>query len=56
MLVKYSTGFIAMPGGLGTLDELFEVPPCPDREGEVVPVVLMGSDFWLPLRISSGVP
>jgi uncharacterized protein (TIGR00730 family) len=51
MLVKYSTGFIAMPGGLGTLDELFEVATL-IQTGKVksFPVVLMGSDFWLPLR------
>ena len=51
MLVKYSVGFVAMPGGLGTLDELFEVATL-IQTGKMrsFPVVLMGSEFWGPLR------
>lgn len=52
MLAKYSYGFIAMPGGFGTLDELFEVLVL-IQTGKMknFPVVLMGTEFWEPLRI-----
>jgi uncharacterized protein (TIGR00730 family) len=50
MLVKYSYGFIALPGGIGTLDELFEVSTL-IQTGTVAnfPVVLVGRSFWEPL-------
>ena len=50
MLVKYSYAFVVMPGGFGTLDELFEVATL-IQTGKVhdFPVVLMGSDYWQPL-------
>jgi uncharacterized protein (TIGR00730 family) len=50
MLVKYSYAFIVMPGGFGTLDELFEVATL-IQTGKVhdFPVVLMGTDYWHPL-------
>jgi uncharacterized protein (TIGR00730 family) len=50
MLVKYSYAFIAMPGGYGTLDELFEVSVL-IQTGKIkdFPVVLLGADFWRPL-------
>ncbi|MBC7173616.1 MAG: TIGR00730 family Rossman fold protein [Polyangiaceae bacterium] len=49
MLVKYSLAFIAMPGGLGTLDELFETATL-IQTGKIsaFPLVLMGRDFWEP--------
>jgi uncharacterized protein (TIGR00730 family) len=49
MLVKYSCAFIGMPGGLGTLDELFEVGTLM-QTGKVrqFPFILMGTDFWRP--------
>ncbi|MCX6125951.1 MAG: TIGR00730 family Rossman fold protein [Proteobacteria bacterium] len=50
MLVKYSFAFIVMPGGFGTLDELFEIVTL-IQTGKVrrFPVILMGSEFWRPL-------
>ncbi len=47
MLVKYSCAFIVMPGGLGTLDELFEAATLVQC-GKIgpFPVVLMGTKFW----------
>ena len=50
MLVKYSYGFIAAPGGFGTLDELFEVATL-IQTGKIqnFPVVLIGVEYWTPL-------
>jgi len=50
MLVKYSYAFIAMPGGFGTLDEMFEVATLV-QTGKVLdfPLVFMGRDYWQPL-------
>lgn len=47
MFVKYSSGFIAMPGGFGTMDELFEALTLV-QTGKVAsfPIVLVGSDYW----------
>jgi uncharacterized protein (TIGR00730 family) len=51
MLVKYSCAFIVMPGGLGTLDELFEAATLIQcRKIGPFPVVLMGAEFWRGLR------
>jgi uncharacterized protein (TIGR00730 family) len=47
MFVKYSQGFIVLPGGLGTLDELFEALTL--RQTQKVtefPLVLLGIDYW----------
>ena len=50
MFVKYSQGFIVLPGGFGTLDELFEAVTLV-QTGKVThfPIVLMGTAFWAPL-------
>jgi uncharacterized protein (TIGR00730 family) len=47
MFVKYSQGFIVMPGGFGTLDELMEALTLiqTDKIGKF-PIVLVGSKFW----------
>lgn len=47
MFLKYSQAFIALPGGLGTLDEVFEVL-CMVQTGKVTnfPIVLIGTEFW----------
>jgi uncharacterized protein (TIGR00730 family) len=47
MFVKYSQGFIVLPGGLGTLDELFEAATLA-QTGKITsfPIVLLGSAYW----------
>jgi uncharacterized protein (TIGR00730 family) len=50
-LVKYSCAFIVLPGGLGTLDELFEAATLIQcRKIGPFPLILMGSEFWKGLR------
>ncbi len=47
MFMKYSTGFVCMPGGFGSLDELFEALTLIQTERiKPFPIVLVGSDFW----------
>ena len=47
MFVKYSQGFIVMPGGFGTLDELFEaITLIQTNKIGRFPIVLVGSEFW----------
>jgi uncharacterized protein (TIGR00730 family) len=50
MLVKYSYAFVALPGGYGTLDEIFETATL-IQTGKIrnFPLVLLGKDFWEPL-------
>jgi uncharacterized protein (TIGR00730 family) len=47
MLVKYSSGFVLMPGGFGTLDEIFETVTLV-QTGKIrhFPIVAMGRDYW----------
>ena len=50
MLVKYSYAFIALPGGYGTLDEIFElITLIQTAKLSNFPVVLMPTEFWAPL-------
>jgi uncharacterized protein (TIGR00730 family) len=47
MFVKYAQGFVVLPGGLGTLDELFEaLTLVQTRKVTSFPVVLIGHDYW----------
>ncbi len=50
MFVKYSEGFVVLPGGVGTLDELFEAITLV-QTGKITsfPIVLLGNGFWGPL-------
>ena len=50
MFLKYSQGFIVLPGGFGTLDELFEALTLVQTEKVTnFPIVLFGTEFWGPL-------
>jgi uncharacterized protein (TIGR00730 family) len=52
MLVKYSTAFVVMPGGFGTLDEIFEtLTLIQTNKIERFPVIAMGTPFWKHLDI-----
>ena len=47
MFVKYSQGFVVMPGGFGTLDELFEaLTLVQTAKVDPVPIILYDSKFW----------
>ena len=50
MLVKYSYAFIVLPGGFGTMDEIFETATL-IQTGKMkdFPIVIMGEDYWRPL-------
>ncbi|MFN8638683.1 MAG: TIGR00730 family Rossman fold protein, partial [Dehalococcoidia bacterium] len=50
MLVKYSYAFVALPGGFGTMDELFEALTLVQTKKILnFPVILIGVDFWQPM-------
>lgn len=47
MFVKYSQGFVIMPGGFGTLDEMFEaITLIQTNKIEKFPIILVGTKFW----------
>jgi len=47
MFVKYAQGFIVLPGGFGTLDELFEALTLVQTQKVTsFPLVLLGSEYW----------
>ena len=47
MFVKYAQGFVAMPGGFGTLDELFEaITLIQTKKIAKFPIILVGTSFW----------
>ncbi len=50
MLAKYSYAFVALPGGYGTMDELFEICTLVQTgKVERFPIVLSGVDYWQPM-------
>jgi len=47
MFIKYATAYIIMPGGFGTLDELFEsVTLIQTQRIKPLPVIMVGTDYW----------
>jgi uncharacterized protein (TIGR00730 family) len=47
MFMKYAQAFVVMPGGFGTLDELFEaITLIQTKKAEKFPVILVGKSFW----------
>jgi uncharacterized protein (TIGR00730 family) len=47
MFVKYSQGFVVMPGGFGTLDEMFEaITLIQTKKVAKFPIILVGTEFW----------
>jgi uncharacterized protein (TIGR00730 family) len=51
MLIKYSSAFVVIPGGFGTLDEAFEVITLfQTGKLEEFPIIGMGGNFWNHLR------
>lgn len=47
MFVKYASAFVIMPGGYGTMDELFEsLTLIQTEKSQLFPVILMGTDYW----------
>ncbi|ATA88973.1 LOG family protein [Capnocytophaga stomatis] len=47
MFVKYSQAFVVMPGGFGTMDELFEaITLIQTQKIDKFPIILVGSEFW----------
>lgn len=47
MFVKYAKGFVVLPGGMGTLDELFEaITLVQTRKVTSFPIILLGVDYW----------
>ena len=50
MLIKYSYAFVVLPGGVGTMDELFEaVTLIQTKKIESFPIVLMGKEYYAPM-------
>src|SRR5436190_2003119 len=50
LLIKYSSGFVLFPGGIGTVDELFEVLNAMKLSRlQRVPIILVGKEYWQPL-------
>lgn len=51
MFVKFAQGFVVLPGGFGTMDEVFEVLTLiQTNKISKVPIILVGSDFWSGLK------
>ena len=53
MFVKYAQGFVVMPGGFGTLDEVFEaITLIQTNKAEKFPIILVCSEFWEGMLLS----
>lgn len=51
MFVKYAQALVVLPGGFGTMDELFEVLTLVQtQKSSPVPIILVGSEFWTGLK------
>ena len=51
MLVKYSCAFVVLPGGFGTLDEVFETSVLMQTgKIEQFPIILMGKTYWFEMK------
>jgi len=51
LMLKYSYGFVIMPGGFGTMDEMFEaLTLIQTRKIRNFPIVVMGGDYWQDMR------
>jgi uncharacterized protein (TIGR00730 family) len=47
MFIKYAAAYIGLPGGFGTLDEIFEVMTLIQTQRiKPFPIILTGSDYW----------
>ena len=47
MFIKYAQGFIVLPGGVGTFDELFEaITLIQTKKIGKFPIILVGKEFW----------
>ncbi len=50
MFIRYAQGYVFLPGGFGTLDELFEaLTLIQTKRSQPFPIYLMGKDYWLGL-------
>ena len=57
MFVKYSEGFVVLPGGFGTFDELFEALTLVQTHKVIsFPIVLVGRDYWQGLSTGWAAP
>lgn len=51
VMCRHATGFVVLPGGIGTLDELFEILALiQTKRMHAKPVILLGSAYWRPLQ------
>ena len=52
LLFRYACGFVALPGGVGTMDEVFEALALVQTgKIEPVPIVLIGAEYWRPFGV-----
>jgi uncharacterized protein (TIGR00730 family) len=50
LMFKYSYGFVVLPGGVGTIDEMFEaLTLIQTRKINSFPIILMGVEYWTPV-------